>query len=77
MLEQVLEVKASQVQSVLIPRAKYTREQAEKWLSRNGYHNYKIDISETYYRFRQIDPGRFKDMRTKSLPGGIKLIIGF
>jgi hypothetical protein len=77
MLEQVLEIKASQVQSILIPRAKYTLEAARAWLKRHGYHDYKVDISETYYRFRQIDPGRFKDMRTKSLPSGIKLIIGF
>jgi len=71
-------LKASQVQSVLIPRSRYTLAQARAWLHEHGYSSSgKVDITDAYYRFRQAPPGQFPRIRTKALPGGIKLLIGF
>jgi hypothetical protein len=72
-----LELKASSVQSVLIPRSKYSLEEARAWIKAHDYHAGKVDITDAYYRFRQADPGGFDRLRTKELPGGIKLIVGF
>lgn len=68
----------SKVQSVLIPRKRYTLEAAKKWISAHGFHVGKPpDITRQYYRFRQADPGGFSQLRTKDVGGGIKLIIGW
>jgi hypothetical protein len=65
------------VQSVLIPRSKYTLAQARAWLKGHKFRAGKVDITDTYYRFRQREPGKFKRFRTKSLSGGVKLILGY
>lgn len=68
---------ASSVQSVLIPRSKFSLEQARAWIKDHGYHQTKVDVTDAYYRFRQADPGSFSQLRTKEIGRGIKLIIGF
>jgi hypothetical protein len=68
----------SEVQSVLIPRSKYSLEEARRWVRS---HNYSVtkppDITRTYYRFRQKDPAQYARLRTKQLGSGIKLIVGW
>lgn len=67
----------SKVQSVLIPRSKFSLSEARAWIKSHGYHSGKVDVTDAYYRFRQAEPGRFDRIRTKELPGGIKLLVGF
>lgn len=66
------------VQSVLIPKNKFTLEKAKKYIKDNNYKLKKIDITNNYYRFRQEDPEKFDEKKyfTKEINDGIKLIIG-
>lgn len=70
------------VQSVIIPKSKFTEKEANDWIKKNNYtdkgkriKNYK---TTNYYRFRQLPPSHFekKSFRTKKLYHGIELIIG-
>ena len=70
----------TEVQSVIIPKNKYTEKQANNWIIKNGYttrgksiKNYK---TTNFYRFRQIPPSKFKDYRMRNLSNGIRLVIG-
>jgi hypothetical protein len=67
----------SDTQSVLFDVNKWTITKAKQWLKEHDYTGLKVDTSENYYRFRQINPDKFKRMVTQKLSGGIKLIIGF
>jgi len=70
--------KASQVQSVLIPRSRYSMEEAREWLREHSFSaSGKVDVTSQYYRFRQSAPGEFKRIRTKEVAGGVELLIGF
>jgi len=70
------------VQSVIIPKSKFTEKESNDWIIKNNYSdkgkkikNYK---STNFYRFRQIPPSHFekKSFRTKKLKNGIDLIMG-
>ena len=66
------------VQSVLVPRAKFSLEAAKKWIRSHDYAITKPpDVTEKYYRFRQDDPAKFSRMRTVSIGSGIQLIVGW
>ena len=66
------------VQSILIPRSKFSMEEAKRWVRGHGYSISKLpDVTRTYYRFRQQGPEGFSRLRTKSIANGIKLIIGW
>lgn len=75
----------SYVQSVIIPRAHYSRERAQAWIVRNGYKaKYPgkggPDVTINYYRYRQASPNApARKKRTITLPNtrGIKLIVYF
>lgn len=71
------------LQSIIFPKNKYTKKQAEAYLLK---HNYKIKfygkgVDETinYYRYRQASPLKFKKDKyiTKKLNNGIQLILGY
>lgn len=54
-------------------------EQAKKWIKWN-YNLKKIDITDHFFRFRQLEPSYLKKIgytnyRNKKLPNGIELII--
>lgn len=42
-----------------------------------GFTVYKIDVKRDFYRFRQYNPSIREYYRTKTLPNGIRLIIGY
>lgn len=66
------------VQSVLVPRAKFSIAAAKKWVTSHGYSITKPpDVTRTYFRFRQRDPSEFSRLRTVVLGNGIKLIVGY
>ena len=70
------------VQSVILPKSKYSEKQATTWIVNNKYtdkgkriKNYK---TTNFYRFRQRPPSHFKkgSLITKKLKSGIQLIMG-
>jgi hypothetical protein len=71
-----IEYRMAEIQSVLIPKSKFTLIKAKKWIRNNGYrltfHGKKVDITNNYYRFRQKSPSG--TMRTIT-SGDIKFII--
>ncbi len=64
-----------QVQSVLIPRNKFSLLSAKEWLMNNNYKLKKIDVTENFFRFRQYSPSRAKTFRMKTLPNDVKLVL--
>jgi hypothetical protein len=68
---------ASDVQSVIFDKDKWTIETAKEWLANHDFKSNKVDEKEDTYRFRQQDPSGFKRFRTISGGDGINLIVGF
>lgn len=66
------------IQSVIVPKDKYSKKEANKWIKDNDFKNKGIDETDNFYRYRQEDPELFKDKsyRTKELSNGVKLIFG-
>ena len=71
------ENKKSIVQSVVLNKDHFTKNQAIKWIKDNGFENNGIDEKENTFRFRQYNPEDLKGRRyiTKKFNGGIELII--
>lgn len=44
------------VQSVLLRRDKFSKAEALKWIRDHDYKAGKIDMTNDYYRFRQVEP---------------------
>jgi len=70
---------ATEVQSVILPKKKFTKLQAKKWIKDNGYkesfYKKKVDITKEYYRYRQKAP-KYKKYRNKKLSNGVILVLG-
>jgi|TARA_B100000427_G_scaffold312840_1_gene304680 hypothetical protein len=70
------------VQSVIIPKSKFSEKEANDWIKKNNYSDKGTKIknysSTNYYRFRQLPPSHFEknSFRTKKLKNGVDLIIG-
>ncbi len=47
-------------QSILVPRDKFTKTEAIKLLKRKGAITKKIDVTQNFFRFRQINPSLFE-----------------
>jgi len=72
----------SMVQSVLISKKNFTELEAMQWAMDHRFKLYKIDITDDYYRIRQLDPlelnkAGFKKYYTKTIDpiNDIKLIL--
>ena len=70
------------IQSIIIPKSKYTEAKANAWIKKNNYSdkgkrikNYK---TTEFYRFRQKPPSHFKkgSIKTKKLKSGIGIVYG-
>jgi DNA gyrase/topoisomerase IV subunit B len=48
------------LQTILLPKNKFTLEEVNKYLKENNFKNSKIDITNNYYRARQKDPRYLK-----------------
>ncbi len=48
------------LQTVLLPKNKFTLEEALNYLKENNYKDKKIDVTTNYYRARQRDPRYLK-----------------
>ena len=44
------------IQSILFNKKAYTREKAKEWLSKHNYINKKVDETQNYLRYRQLEP---------------------
>jgi len=69
-----------EVQSIILPKSKFTEREAIKWIVEHNYStkgkrikNYK---TTNFYRFRQRPPSHFKNMRTIVKSKGIQFIVG-
>lgn len=65
-----------ETQSIMFSKSLWNPFQARIWLQENGYKSHKIDITDNTIRFRQHAPSSYKKFAVKSLPGGIKLVLG-
>lgn len=73
--------KTTRIQTLLFPRATWTRRSAATWASRHGFKSSKVDTTEDYIRLRQEDPDQFQGgsfrtiaIRHKFTP--IKAVVG-
>ena len=71
-----------EIQSVLIPKDKYSLVQAAKWIANHhfkvSFYGKQVDETENYYRYRQMAPSRFvkNSFITIDFKDGVKLIKG-
>jgi hypothetical protein len=70
------------IQSVLFEKELFSLEQAVAYLVRHNMITKKVDITDKYYRFRQISPETLKrqglnKFRTVHIKDGIEYIIGY
>lgn len=70
------------LQSVLFQRQGYNLEDAVRWLVKNGFDVKKIDATQHFWRFRQINPSKlrkegYNQFRTKEIEPHIKFIFGY
>lgn len=73
---------SSKVQSVLLNKDKFTIRQAIDWIIEHNYVFKKIDVTDNYYRFRQISPVTLKKEKyvnyiNKQIADGIMLVIAY
>lgn len=71
-------VKGSRVQTLLFPKASFTKAQAKAWARGHGYKAPKVDAPRRgrYLRVRQVAPGRLGAKRTITFGKGIKAVVG-
>jgi len=70
------------VQSVLIHKNLYNKNEAINFIKNNNFKFKKIDTTQNYYRFRQIDPKYienqgFKNYKIKKIKNGIMLVLAY
>jgi hypothetical protein len=65
----------SKVQTVLIPRSKFTMLRAVNWLKKHGYKYLKVDVTKNYYRFRQKTPKNGILYYSYKLPNGVIIVL--
>lgn len=66
----------SNIQSVLIPKKKFTRNEAINYVKKHFKYK-KIDEKKNYYRFRQFNPHKDSSYSSKKLKNGVILVIEY
>lgn len=61
--------KPSKVQSVIVPKDRFTKRQAQAWVAEHGFIDPGVDETDDYYRFRQMDPDR-QHFKYRTIPFG-------
>lgn len=69
--------RAYNIQSVLFDRLRWTPVQAKQYLINGGMRHNKIDITDSYLRWRQYNPKKGSRFYTKDIGSGIKYIIEY
>ena len=67
----------SNVQAILIRRDIFTQRQANAIIRNMRVTPMKLHITDTYYRYRLIDPGYFDHFRIEKGPDGVDFIRGY
>ena len=70
---------SSVVQAVILPKTKFSREEATEWV-REHFTFKKIDEARNFWRFRQLSPETLRKKGyskyiMKALPNGVELVI--
>ena len=66
------------IQAINFPKKKFTTEKARTWLKKNKHKPIKrVHETPNYYRYRLMNPKKFKSYRIKELSSGVKLVLGF
>jgi hypothetical protein len=68
--------RSSKVQSLVFERYCWTAAKARSWASRHGYKTSKIDVTERFIRFRQLDPKVYKVVGTVPFTRGLNALMG-
>jgi len=68
---------AGKIQTVLIPKEDFTLKEALQWLDDHNYPHKKVDITEDFYRFRQMTPMKGGRYETKTLPNGVEIVLHY
>lgn len=63
------------IQSILIPRNKFTAKEAIDWVLQHNYQPLKIHVTKNYYRFRLSLPDAKAHYYSKILPNKVELIL--
>ena len=68
---------SSKVQSVLLSRSKFKNvKSAKAYAKRHGFKSGKVDVTENYYRFRQLNPkGSYRYRTISKKQGAMKLVV--
>ena len=67
----------SAIQSIIIPKSTFSKEQAREWVKAHGYKHRKVDETEKFYRFRQIAPKENANYYTVKINNGIEFIFTY
>ncbi len=68
----------SEIQAILFEKRYWKISEAKKWLKEHKFKPLKYDITKNLYRFRLIDPKKFKKFRIKKFAFGlISFVFGF
>lgn len=62
------------LQTVLVPKDKFTLTKAKTWVVSHGFKAPKVDSAANFYRFRQATPKASAKFYTVSLPNGVELV---
>ena len=65
------------VQTILVPRHDFTLQEAYDWIEDHHFGHRKVDITEDYFRFRQMTPMQGGRYVTKTLPNGVEIVIHY
>ena len=66
------------IQAVLFDKNKWTRNQAKEWLKKHNYHSISNRTTQTFYRFRIIEPNYTKYIyRIQHNPHNISFIMQY
>jgi len=58
------------VQSVLLKRDGMTRREADRWIHEHGYKLTAPDVTQEFYRYRQVNPDRLHAFRFRTIDLG-------
>jgi hypothetical protein len=58
------------VQSVVLNRSALSRHEADRWVKEHGYTLTAPDITQNFYRYRQVNPERLHAFRFRTIDLG-------
>jgi hypothetical protein len=64
----------SGIQTILVPRDRFTTSEAKHWLRTHGYNHNEMRYTSNFMRFMQTNPIAGNHYVTETLPNGIELV---